>query len=121
MSKTMKIRRQKIKERVGSIHWDDLSGHFEDIIQFLEQAKTYYQQTYPDALEIWVEYDIDIYAIEDSFKEFNVFIERLENDKEYNARVKKLMKIKDKERSAKEQEEYEEYQTYLKLKRKYSK
>jgi len=31
------------------------------------------------------------------------------------------MKIKDKERSAKEQEEYEEYQTYLKLKKKYNK
>jgi hypothetical protein len=102
MSKTMKIRRQKIKERVGSIHWDDLSGHFDDISQFLEQAKTYYQQTYPDALEICVDYDIDICYMEESIKEFNVFIERPENDQEYNARVKKLMKIKDQKRSAKD-------------------
>lgn len=117
----MNIKRQKMKERVGSIHWDNLSGHFEDIIQFLEQAKTYYQQTYPNALEIWVEYDIDIYSIEDSFKEFNVFIERLENDKEYNTRVKKLMRIRTNEKVEKQKTEECEYQTYLKLKKKYDK
>ncbi|NBX98126.1 hypothetical protein EBQ81_04665 [bacterium] len=117
----MKIRRQKIKERVGSIHWDDLSGYFDDIIKFLSERKAYYEQKFPDAYEIWVDYDIDVCDMDESIKQFDIFIERPENDQEYNARVKKLMKIKNQERSAKEQEEYEEYKTYLRLKKKYSK
>ena len=117
----MKIKRQKIRERVDSIHFDNLSGHFDEIIQFLTERKEYYQQTFPDAYEIWVDYDIDVCYMDESIKQFDVFIERAENDKEYNIRVKKLMKIKDKKRSAKEQEEYEEYQTYLRLKKKYNK
>lgn len=116
-----KIKRQRIKQRVDSIHFDNLCGHFDEIIQFLAERKEYYERTFPDAYEIWVDYDIDVCYMEESIKQFDIFIERPENDQEYNARVKKLMKIKDKKRSAKEQEEYEEYQTYLKLKRKYSK
>jgi hypothetical protein len=118
MNKTMKIRRQKIRERVGSISLGSLCGHFDEVINHLQNLQSSYAEAFPDASEIWIE---DNNWADEFTGELDVYIERSENDKEYNARVKKLMKIKNQERSAKDQEEYEEYQTYLKLKRKYSK
>ena len=115
----MKIRRQKIKERVGSISLGSLCGHFDEIINHLQDdLQSYYKETFPDASEIWIE---DNNWVDEFTGDLDVYIERLENNKEYNARVKKFMKIKDKERSAKDQEEYEGYQTYLRLKQKYNK
>lgn len=107
----MRIKRQKVSERVGSFDLNQLTGHFEDIVRKIEELRHYYEESFPDALEIWVS-DNNSYEYGG---EFDVMIRRLENDKEYNARLKKL----EREKALKEQRERAEYETYLRLKEKF--
>lgn len=106
------MKRKKISERVGSIGFHQLCGHFDDVIKNLNELKQYYNETFPDAIEIWISDN----NWDDEFEaEFDVMIERMENDKEYNARVKKLKK----EKNIKKQREQSEYEIYLRLQKKF--
>ena len=95
---TTKIKRQKVKERVGTIDFSTLTGNFGDIIKRILELQLYYQETFPDAYEIWVE---DNNWVDQFTGEFDVYIERWENDKEFDARVKKLMKTKNQTKQSK--------------------
>lgn len=116
MKKARKIRRQKITEIVGSISFDQLCGHFDEVIKNLNELQSYYKETHADAIEIWIE---DNNWADDFIASFDIKIERYENDKEYNTRVKKLMKIKDGEKFEKVKQEQDEYETYLRLQKKF--
>jgi coenzyme F420-reducing hydrogenase gamma subunit len=107
-----KVKRQKISERVGTIGFHQLCGCFDEVIKNLKELQQYYSETFPDATEIWISdnnWDNEFGA------EFDVMVERMENDKEYNDRVKKLTK----EKALKKQREQAEYETYLRLQKKF--
>lgn len=106
------MKRIKISERVGTIGFHQLCGHFDDVIKNLNELKQYYSETFPDSIEIWISDN----NWENEFgSEFDVMVERMENDKEYNARVKKLKK----EKVLKKQREQADYETYLRLQKKF--
>jgi gluconate kinase len=88
----MSIKRKKIREQVDSIKFCDLTGSFDRVISALEIRKNHLKYIYPDC-KIWIENNNYEFLDE---RELGIFIERLENHKEYNSRVKKLMKNKDK-------------------------
>jgi hypothetical protein len=122
MNKIMRIKRRKITEVIDTIDPHEFDGPMSHVSAKIEAKLDDYKnrELICSDSEVWIEFDYSIYD-DDEYSNFVVKIDRLENDKEYNARVKKLMKIKNQERSAKDQEEYEEYQTYLRLKKKYKK
>ena len=106
------MKRQKISERVGSIGFHQLCGHFDEVIKNLKELQQYYKETFPDAIEIWISDN----NWDDEFgSEFDVMIQRIENDKEYDSRIKKLKK----EKVLKKQREQAEYETYLRLQKKF--
>ena len=119
MKKTKNIRRQQVKDEIAEISPWDLSGSPEDICKELRETQDAYLKDYDNVIEAnwsWVSPFDDN---EDGY--FLLTITRLENDKEYNARVKKLMKIKENEKSAKEKEDKADYEEYLRLKQKFDK
>lgn len=121
MKNTRNIRRQKIREEITDISPWDLSGSPEDICKILRETQDAYLKKYnkEDILEVGWTWETSSYG--DGEGHFTLTMTRLENDKEYNARVKKLMKIKEGEKVAKEQEKKNEYDEYLRLKKKFDK
>lgn len=111
-----KIKRQQIKETVARVSPWDLCGSSSDIYKNLQDTESYYLKEDNTVIDLYWEWETGYY---DDSGEFALVLTRLENDTEYNARVKKLMKIKEKEKSVKKQEEQKELQEYLRLKQKY--
>lgn len=115
----MKIRRQQVKENIAEVCPWDLSGSPEDIYKELHQTQSNYLKDRDDIIEanwLW-----ESAEYEGTDGRFVLTITRLENDKEYNARIKKLTQIKENEKVAKEQEKKNEYEEYLRLKKKFDK
>ena len=113
----MKIRRQQVKENIAEVCPWDLSGSPEDIYKELHQTQSNYLKDRDDIIEAnWLWESAEYDGIDGRFV---LTITRLENDKEYNKRVKNLMKIKEHEKTAKEQEKQSEYEEYLRLKKKF--
>ena len=113
----MKIRRQQVKENIAEVSPWDLSGSPEDIYKELHQTQSNYLKDRDDIIEanwLW-----ESAEYEGTDGRFVLTITRLENDNEYNKRVKNLMKIKEHEKTAKEQEKQSEYEEYLRLKKKF--
>lgn len=121
MKNTRKIRRQQVKEEIADVSPWDLSGSPEDICKELRETQDAYLKKYnkEDILEASWTWETSSYV--DGEGHFSLTITRLENDKEYNARIKKLAKIVDGEKAAKEQEQKKEYEEFLRLKKKFDK
>ncbi len=119
MKKTRKIRRQPVKENVAEISPWDLSGTAHDIYKELQETQNAYVDKYNIDDIISISWEWESASDESLDGHFILTIMRLENDTEYNARVHNLMKIKDGERAAKEKEQKNEYEEYLRLKKKY--
>lgn len=121
MKNTKKIRRQPVKENIAEISPLDLSGTAHDIYKELQETQNAYIDQYniDDIISISWEWESSSDETSDGY--FVLTVMRLENDKEYNDRVKKLMKIKDNEKSAKEKKDRAEYEEYLRLSKKYGK
>lgn len=118
MKNTRKIRRQQIKETVARVSPWELSGSSESIYANLLDTENYYRKKDDTIINIHWEWECSPYS---DAGEFALIVTRLENDKEYNTRVNKLMKIKEGERVAKEKEQKNEYEEYLRLKQKFDK
>lgn len=118
MKNTRKIRRQQIKETVARVSPWELSGSSESIYANLLDTENYYRKKDDTIINIHWEWECSPYS---DAGEFALIVTRLENDKEYNTRVNKLMKIKEGERAAKEKEKKNEYEEYLRLKQKFDK
>lgn len=118
MKNTRKIRRQQIKETVARVSPWELSGSSESIYANLLDTENYYRKKDDTIINIHWEWECSPYS---DAGEFALIVTRLENDKEYNTRVNKLMKIKEGERAAKEKEQKNEYEEYLRLKQKFDK
>lgn len=117
MKNTKKIRRQQVRETVAEVSPWDLSGSAESIYQELLDTEKYYLEKYENVIDSGWGWE----GSNDDPGQFVLTVTRLENDKEYNTRVKKLMKIKENEKSAKEKEDKAEYEEYLRLKKKFEK
>jgi hypothetical protein len=89
-----KIKRQQIKESITSVSPWDLSGSPEDICKKLRTTQDAYLEDRNDIIESCWSWESTLYSDHGAFE---LVITRLENDKEYNARVKELMKIRDRE------------------------
>lgn len=85
--KNTKIKKQKITEIVAEVSPWDLTGSLDKIYWYLLDT----QKTYIDNIDDVIEYGWDWDSDE---AHFVLTVTRLENDKEYNSRVKKLMKTK---------------------------
>lgn len=111
-----------ITEKVGEISLWDFTGSFDKMINFLNDSKAYYIKKYPGAKEYWIDYvELDH---EDSYsrtQEYQVFVERLETDREYEKRIKLQEKNKNKKLKEKKDKEKSEYELYIKLKNKFEK
>lgn len=117
MKNTSKIRRQKVKETVAEISPWDLSGTAHDIYKELHQTQSNYLKDRDDIIEAnWTWESAEYEGVEGRFV---LTITRLENDKEYDRRVKQLMKIGEQEKILKQQQEKSEYETYLRLQKKF--
>lgn len=112
MKKARKIKRQQIKETVARVSPWELSGSSESIYKNLQDTESYYSGK--DIIEIYWEWESGHY---DDSGELALIVTRLENDKEYSDRLKKLEKIAEK---AKKEEE-KERELYLKLHQKFGK
>lgn len=119
MKKARKIRRQQVRDEIAEINPWDLSGSPEDICKELRDTQDAYLKDYSDVIEAYWTWESCPYG--DSEGHFALIITRLENDKEYNARVKNVMSIKDCEKLKKQQQEKFEYEEYLRLKQKFDK
>lgn len=121
MKNTRKIRRQKIREEIADISPWDLSGTPEDIYNQLKDTQNAYLKKYnaEDILEVSWGWETSSYG--DGEGRFALTMTRLENDMEYNTRVHNLRKIKQDEKAAKEKEQKNEYEEYLRLKQKFDK
>jgi hypothetical protein len=89
-----KIKRKQIKELITSVSPWDLSGSPEDICKELRTTQDAYLEDRNDIIESCWSWESTPYSDHGAFE---LVITRLENDKEYDARVKKLMKIRDRE------------------------
>jgi hypothetical protein len=96
----------------------DLSGTAEDIYKELHQTQINYLKNREDIIEANWTWENGEYEGEDG--RFILTITRLENDKEYNSRVKQLMKIGEQEKILKQKQEQSEYEEYLRLKQKFT-
>jgi hypothetical protein len=115
--KTKQIKRQQVRETVAEVSPWDLSGSSESIYKELQDTEKYYLDQYDNVINSGWGWESASYEGDEGH--FTFVITRLENDKEYNARVKKLMKIKEGDKIAKEQEKKNEYDEYLRLKKKF--
>lgn len=118
MKNTRKIKRQQIKETVARVSPWELSGSSESIYKNLLDTENYYRKKDDTIIDIGWEWECSPYS---DAGEFALIVTRLENDKEYNARVNKLIKIKEKEKSVKAKKTKDEYEEYLRLKQKFDK
>ena len=112
-----KIKRQQVRETVAEVSPWDLSGSAESIYKELLDTEKYYLDQHDDIISSGWGWESGVY--ESSEGHFTFVITRLENDKEYNSRIKKLMKIKEQEKTENEKQEQRELQEYLRLKQKY--
>jgi len=112
--KMKKIKRKQTKESITSVSPWDLSGSPEDICKELRTTQDAYLKDRNDVIESYWSWESTPYS---DHGEFELVITRLENDKEYNARVKELMKIKEKKKADKQKQDEYELQEYLKLKK----
>ena len=119
MKKTRAIRRQPVKENLVEVSPWDLSGTAEDIYKQLHQTQSKYLKDREDIAETNWTWENSEYEGEDGH--FVLTITRLENDKEYDSRVKQLMKIGEQEKILKQKQEQFEYEEYLRLKQKFDK
>jgi len=117
MNSTIKIKRQEVKDTLVTISPWDLSGTPEEICKELRETQDAYLKDYNDVIDARWTWESD--GSIDDLGVFALNITRLENDKEYNARVKKLMKIKEGEKFEKQKQEQAEYETYLRLQKKF--
>lgn len=113
----MKIKRQKVKVIVARISPWDLTGSSDAIYRNLKDVENLYLKEGENI--ICSSWDWESPCNDDPGGSFVLEITRLENDKEYNSRVKRLMKVKQNEKSAKEKEEQRELEEYLRLKKKF--
>jgi hypothetical protein len=115
-----KIKRQKIKLIVADISPWDLTGDSEKIYAYLLDIERSVHKKYGSSIS---DLNWDWESPSEGYSNGRFVLEclRLETDKEYNLRVKKLMKIKDNEQKEKEQQEQKDYEIYLKLKKKFDK
>ena len=117
MKSTRKIRRQQVKDTVATVSPWDLSGTPEEICKELRDTQDAYLKDYNDVIDAhWV---WECAYAGDGEGYFALSITRLENDREYNDRVKRLMKIKEGEKLEKAKQEQTEYETYLRLQKKF--
>ena len=98
MKKTGTIKRQQIKESITSVSPYELSGSPEDICKELRATQDAYLEDRNDIIESCWSWESTPYSDHGTFE---LFITRLENDKEYDARVKKQEK-----QNARELKEY---------------
>ena len=121
MRETRKIRRQPVRDEIATVSPWDLSGTPEDICKELRDTQNAYLDKYnkDDILEARWTWENSEYEGEDGH--FVLTITRLENDKEYDSRVKQLIKIGEQEKILKQKEEKFEYEEYLRLKQKFDK
>ena len=121
MRETRKIRRQQVRDEIATLSPWELSGSPEDICKELRDTQNAYLDKYnkDDILEAGWTWENSEYEGEDGH--FVLTITRLENDKEYDSRVKQLMKIGEQEKILKQKEEKFEYEEYLRLKQKFDK
>lgn len=117
MKKARQIRRQQVKEGIAQISPWDLFGSPEDICKELRETQDAYLKDYDNIIEAFWTWDEPSYDGTSGY--FSLVIKRLENDREYNTRVKNLMKIKDGEKLEKAKQEQDEYETYLRLQKKF--
>ena len=117
MKSTRKIRRQQVRDEIAEINPWDLSGSPEDICKELRDTQDAYIKDRNDIIETSWEWVSASYEGEDGH--FTLKVTRWENDREYDARVKNLMKIKDGEKLEKAKQEQTEYETYLRLQKKF--
>ena len=119
MRETRKIRRQQVRDEIATVSPWELSGSPEDICKELRDTQNAYLDKYnkDDILEAGWIWENSEYEGEDGH--FVLTITRLENDKEYDSRVKQLMKIGEQEKILKQKQEQSEYETYLRLQKKF--
>lgn len=117
MKNTRKIKRQQVRETVAEISPWDLSGSAERIYKELQETEKYYLDKYDNVIDSGWGWESGVY--DSSEGHFTFVITRLENDREYNARVKKLTQIKENEKNAKNKKNQAEYEEYLRLKKKF--
>lgn len=117
MKKTIKIRRQQVKDKIAEVSPWDLSGTAEDIYKELHQTQSNYLKDRDDIIEASWSWESAEYEGVDG--RFVLTITRLENDREYDRRVKQLMKIGEQEKILKQKQEQSEYETYLRLQKKF--
>lgn len=119
MKKTSTIRRQRVEENLAEVSPWDLSGTAEDIYKEFHQTQSNYLKDRDDIIEAnWTWESAEYEGVEGRFV---LTITRLENDKEYDRRVKQLMKIGEQEKILKQKQEKFEYEEYLRLKQKFDK
>lgn len=119
MKKARKIRRQQVKDTITTVSPWDLSGTPEEICKELRETQDAYLKNYDDIVDATWSWENPSFG--DSEGYFTLSITRLENDREYNDRVKRLMKIKEGEKLEKAKQEQAEYETYLRLQKKFDK
>lgn len=119
MKNTGKIRRQQVKENIAEVCPWDLSGSPEDIYKELHQTQSNYLKDRDDIIEASWSWESAEYEGTDG--RFVLTITRLENDNEYNKRVKYLTRIGEQEKILKQKQEQSEYEEYLRLKQKFDK
>jgi len=105
MKKTRTIKRQQIKESITSVSPWDLSGSPEDICKTLRTTQDAYLENRNDIIESYWHWESTPYSDHGAFE---LVITRLENDKEYDARVKKQ-----------EKQDAREIKEYLRLKERF--
>lgn len=116
MKNTRKIKRQQIKETVARVSPWELSGSSESIYANLLDTENFYRKKDDNIIDMSWEWECSPYS---DAGEFALIVTRLENDKEYNIRVKKLMKIAEKTKSEQQKQDEKELKEYLRLKEKY--
>ena len=119
MKNTGKIRRQQVKDEIAEVSPWDLSGSPEDICKELRETQDAYLKDYDNIIEASWSWVSPSYEGDDGH--FILKITRLENDREYDRRVKQLMKISEQEKIIKQKQEQSEYEEYLRLKQKFDK
>lgn len=117
MRNTRKIKRQQVKDTLTTVSPWELSGTPEEICKELRDTQDAYLKNYNDVIDAHWTWESCPYG--DGEGSFALNITRLENDREYNDRVKRLMKIKDGEKLEKAKQEQVEYETYLRLQKKF--
>ena len=121
MKKTKNIRRQQVKDEIAEVSPWDLSGSPEDICKELRETQDAYLKKYNKEDIIDASWTWETSSYGDGEGHFSLTITRLENDSEYDRRVKQLMKISEQEKILKQKQEKFEYEEYLRLKQKFDK